>query len=156
MSNSYFFSQPDVKDDSRDVYWEFSPLEQKMKDNRGSVNFWYDQCISLSITAWQVDWNKTFNAIFCMKDRPWYAMLSLSHSIPLPCTFSKLIFHGLRFITLLCLHLLHSILKEKKTQQTKTNQINQTHKLISFLLKMKLNPKSVFSRVFQKKIGKLQ
>lgn len=39
MSNSYCFSWPNLRNDSRDAYWEFSSLEQKMKDNRGCVNF---------------------------------------------------------------------------------------------------------------------
>lgn len=151
VNNSYCFNWPNVRNDSRDAYWEFSPLEQKMEDNRGSVHFWHDQYISLSITAWQVDWNKTFNVIFCMKGRPWYAMLSFAHSIPLPCTFSKLISYGLRFITLLCIHLLGSIIKEKIP--TNKNSKNQTYKLISFLLKMKLHPKTVFfSRIFLKNL----
>lgn len=143
VNNSYCFHWPKVRNDSRDAYWEFSPLEQKMKDNRGSVNFWHHQYISLSITAWQVDWNKTLNAIFCMKDRPWYAMLSLAHSIPLPCTFSKLISYRLRFITLFHIHLLGCIIKEKnpnKQKQTQKNKPknffcfkNETESQISFL-----------------------
>lgn len=39
MSNSYCFSWPNVRNYSRDAYWEFNPLKQKMKDSRGSVNF---------------------------------------------------------------------------------------------------------------------
>lgn len=29
VNNSYCFNWPNVRNDSRDAYWEFSPLEQK-------------------------------------------------------------------------------------------------------------------------------
>lgn len=68
---------------------------------------------------------------------------ALAHSIPLPCTFSKLISYGLRFITLLCIHLLGSIIKEKNPNKQKPKKsnpqtyffpsTNETESQISFL-----------------------
>lgn len=74
------------------------------------------------------------DALFLMNVRPWYAMLSLAYSIPLPWTFSKLISYAWRFITLLHMQWLSAIIKKKV--------------LFFSLWKAKLNFKPVFFSSF--------